>query len=254
MAGYWDVTFQFSYFDIQLGNPDWELMRILDFGGSIGNILPMSQGRIHPENYWCMDVNAAAVLEGQRLHPSAHFLHHNHYNFSFDPKGIPELPIQDPGQRFDLIVAHSVFTHTSPSELVGTVNELLGLLAPGGRLAFTFIEAEYNAAKTNPGYRDITNLELRLRQLNGRPRPNLQAEYFRIDPEWSILLNEDDFYFENEALRSYNPKDKDTYFSFFKPGYVQSLFPEAKILLPPARVYAPDYIAEQQHVCIVRKG
>lgn len=254
MAGYWDVTFQFSYFDIQLESPNWESMRVLDFGGSIGNILPMSQGRIQPENYWCMDVNAAAIQEGQRLHPKAHFVHHNRYNFSFNPLGIPDLSIQDPGYRFDLIVAHSVFTHCSPSEMVETVNELRGLLAPGGRLAFTFIEAEYNAARTNPGYRDITNLELRLRQLNGKPRPHLQAEYFRIDPKWSILLNEDDFYFETEELQSYNLQDKDTYFSFFKPGFVQSLFPQSRIIPPPARVYAPDYIAEQQHVCIVEKG
>ena len=37
---------QFTYFSMQLGEPDWSKLDLLDFGGNVGNILrdPTSSG------------------------------------------------------------------------------------------------------------------------------------------------------------------------------------------------------------------
>src|SRR5207253_9733698 len=91
------------------------------------------------ENYYCLDVLRDAVEEGRRRFPRAHWFHYDRYNRSFNTEGIANLSIPDLGVDFDAILAYSVFTHTTREEMRELVNELLGRLARGGTLAFTFI-------------------------------------------------------------------------------------------------------------------
>ena len=73
------------------------------------------------------------------------WLHFNRYNCSFNPEGIDGLPIPDMGINFGMILAYSVFTHTTRDEMKELVEQLQARLAPGGTLAFTFIDPHFNA-------------------------------------------------------------------------------------------------------------
>src|SRR2546421_3718139 len=126
---------QFSYFDRQLGHPDWTEANVLDFGGNVGNILSDPDCTIDPRRYWCLDLHKEAIVEGQRRYPSAHFEFYDRYNFEFNPDGDRRLPVPDLGARFDVILAYSVFSHTSRGEMRELVGQLRGMLTGGGGLA-----------------------------------------------------------------------------------------------------------------------
>src|SRR5215813_10174771 len=123
---------QFPYFHTQLGKPDWGRQRVLDFGGNAGNILTHPDSTIDPEKYWCIDVSKDAIELGQQRNPLAHFVFYNRYSFEYNLKGVERLPVPDTGDKFDYILALSVFTHTSRMEMMELVSYLRGLLAPGG--------------------------------------------------------------------------------------------------------------------------
>ena len=61
------------------------------------------------------------------------------------PARLADLAIPDPGLQFDIIAAYSVFTSTRAAETVVLVRQLEAMLAPGGRLAFTFIDPHYHS-------------------------------------------------------------------------------------------------------------
>lgn len=138
-------TGQFAYFDIQLGHPNWEGKSVLDYGGNRGNLLLNPDCVIRHEQYYCMDVLQGAIDEGRERFPKARWVHYNRYNCSFNPEGIEGLPVPDLGIRFDFILAFSVFTHTTREELHDLVGQLRSRLAPGGTLAFTFIDPHFRS-------------------------------------------------------------------------------------------------------------
>ena len=164
---------QFTYFDLCLGMPDWRSKKVLDFGGNIGNLLTTGS-TIDPRNYWCIDVSRDAIEQGRAAHPEAHFVFYDRYNWAFNPTGTEDLPVPDPGPRFDVIVAYSVFTHTNQRETRELVSQLRQLLVPGGTIAFTFIDANYRQSQQpGDGYFDGTNLDWRLakaKRLHPGPR------------------------------------------------------------------------------------
>jgi len=145
---------QFAYFDHQLNHPDWTHKRVLDFGGTDGNLLWNSDCAIRHENYYCLDVIRDAIEAGRRTFPRAHWIHYDHYNCSFNPDGVPGLPIPDLGTEFDVILAYSVFTHTTPANMHELVRQLRTRLAVRGVLAFTFEDVEGNLAPRLRRFRD----------------------------------------------------------------------------------------------------
>src|SRR5262245_13016846 len=128
---------QFAYFDEQLDHPDWRGKRVLDFGGNKGNLLLDTACAISHQNYYCLDVIREAIEEGRKSFPEAHWIHYDRYNCSFNPDGVVDLPVPDLGVNFDVILAFSVFTHTTREEMKELVKQLRARLAPGGLLAFT---------------------------------------------------------------------------------------------------------------------
>lgn len=57
------------------------------------------------------------------------------------------LPVEDFslwrfGEKFDFVIAHSIFTHTQPALAAHALRAVRGALAPGGRLAATFITTD----------------------------------------------------------------------------------------------------------------
>jgi SAM-dependent methyltransferase len=132
---------QFSYFDRLLGRPVWQGRKILDFGGNVGGFLLGADGNVAHEDYWCLDLNRGAIEQGHRALPRAHFRHYDRYSAFFNPEGVRRLPVPDLGQKFDIILAFSVFTHTHRSEMIELVSQLRQKLAPGGRLRQVSVRA-----------------------------------------------------------------------------------------------------------------
>ena len=141
---------QFGYFDEVLGRPAWKDSKILDFGGNVGTFLGGARDRIDLEKYWLLDLNLDVVEQGRRKYPSAHFLHYNRYSSQYNPNGIRHLPIPDPGVKFDIIMAFSVFTHIDRSEMIELVGSLRSMLAPDGVVAFTFDDPHYDRSLSDP--------------------------------------------------------------------------------------------------------
>jgi SAM-dependent methyltransferase len=242
-----------GYFDIQLNHPSWEDAKVLDFGGNRGTLL--SSGRIRESNYWCIDVSRDAIEQGRREYPDAHWIFYDRYNFHFNPGGIAGHPIPLRERMFDYIVAYSVFTHVSKSEMLEHVASLRDLLLENGRLAFTFIDPHhilprsYNSLlqKHDPP----TNLGLRLEKIrqNNPLLPVQQRLRQAAGSEWCTLINNGDLYLGSEDSVSHCTETKFLYDSFCTADYMARIFPEATIFPPPA-IYAEG--AEMQHCCILK--
>jgi methyltransferase family protein len=140
---------RFAYFDQQLDRPDWQSLRVLDFGGNAGNMLHDPSCRIRHENYWSVDVSVDAVILGRTRFPDAHFVFYDRFNPRFNPEGRRGEPIPSLG-TFDVIVAYSVVTHLLPPEAEEICGGLRRMLSPQGVLAFTFLDPRWRVGHATP--------------------------------------------------------------------------------------------------------
>lgn len=249
---------QFAYFDHQLGGPNWAGKRVLDFGGNVGNILLDRKCAIRPADYWCFEVSRDAVTEGRRRHPDAHFIFYDRYNYEYNPTGTVGLPIPDPGVRFDVIVAWSVVTHNGKADTLELIGQLVGLLAEGGRLAFTFLDPNWAPPpgwardSEQPGMSNLHGVLSARRTVN----PDIDvtamlARAERCEQTWTTLVNADELILDPDdtgltedqrySRATGTPYELDpdhrawrTYLSLCTPTYMNRLFPHAEIR-PPVR-------------------
>jgi SAM-dependent methyltransferase len=235
---------QFRYFDRQLNYPDWSKKVVLDFGGNEGNLLLDQKCTISPEKYYCVDVIREALEEGRKKFPDSHWIHYNRYNCSFNPKGIKDTPVPDVGIAFDMILAYSVFTHTTREEMHSLVDQLMAFLAPGGKLAFTFIDPHYNSW---PATYNGNNLRWRLEKIH-ETNPSFDVggllEQSRC-AEWCALVNGTELHLNNNGCWSDEDPNCLTYHVFYSVGFLRREFPDAAIL-PPVN-------GEMQHCCVVER-
>jgi len=217
---------QFSYFDRQLGHPAWRGRRVLDFGGSDGNLLWNSDCAIRHENYWCIDVGREAIAEGRKTFPDAHWIHYDRYNCSFNPLGVVNLPIPDAGVDFDVILAYSVFTHTTREEMHDLVEQLRARLAPDGVLAFTFEDP-------------ALNLETRLQ---AAPDSMLDRG---LRAEWCALVDGRELFVNDNGRWSDEVQRCMTYDVYYTAARMRREFPDAAV--------HPPVNGETQHCCVIRK-
>ncbi len=244
-------TGQFTYFSQQLGERDWRGKNVLDFGGNIGNMLRDPDSTIDHERYWCVDVVKESIESGKAAFPKAHWVFYDRYCFFFNPYGIRQLKLPAILHSFDYIVAYSVFTNTSRTDMFELVDQLKACLAERGALAFTFIDPHFHAW---PDRYDGNNLRWRLDReifLEKEKGNTLDIDVRELcerarDASWFVLVNGEDLYLETEAVKNYEPEQQRTYHTFYSVDYMQSLFPQATIL-PPAN-------DEMQHCCVIRKG
>ncbi len=237
---------QFTYFSLQVGEPVWRGKDVLDFGGNIGNILRDPNSTIDEERYWCLDVDRESVERGRQSYPQAHWLFYDRYCFSFNPRGVPNLPLPDMGRKFDYVVAFSVFSNTTETDMLELVEQLESVLAEGGVLAFTFIDPYYFSW---PGRYEGDNFQWRL-DLETQ-RGHITADEARSLKErargadWFMLVNGGDLYIETEEIKPYAPDEQKTCYVYHTEKYMRTLFPRATIL-PPVN-------DEAQHCCVIRK-
>jgi hypothetical protein len=247
-------TGQFTYFSLQLGESDWRGKNVLDFGGNVGNMLRDPDSTIDHERYWCIDVVKESIEMGREAFPNAHWVHYDRYAFFFNPSGVPRLTLANlPGvpRSFDYIVAYSVFTNTSQTDMLDLVGQLEEHLGDGGALAFTFIDTHHCSW---PGRYGGNNLRWRLEReifLEKEKGNTLDIDVDALcerarDTSWFVLVNGEDLYLATEDTRTYEPERQRTYHTFYSVDYMKSLFPQATIL-PPAN-------DEMQHCCVIRKG
>ena len=229
---------QFPYFDEVLERPVWKGRKILDFGGNIGTFLESAGDNVDHEDYWCIDINRAVVEQGRRLYPRAHFLHFDRYSPQYNPHGVRHQPIPNCGVKFDFVLAFSVFTHVDQTEMVELVESLRSMLAPGGVLAFTFLDPQFDRSLSNPSMRRGSNVLYNL-----GPRRN--NEVLRR-ARWFVLLDNQIYIEPADALchQTRNGKPLESFCSFFTAEYMKSLF-------PGATVHAPVQL-EWQHCCVLR--
>ena len=187
----------------------------------------------------------------KRSFPKAHWIFYDRYCFFFNPQGIRDLALPAVEQRFDFIVAYSVFTNTPRSDMLQLVGQLKDRLAHNGALAFTFIDPHYHSW---PDRYSANNLVWRLEReifLEKEKGHTLDIDVHALaeraqDSEFFVLVNGEDLYLETEDTRSYEPEQQRTYHTFYTVDYMRSLFPQAQIL-PPAN-------DEMQHCCVIRKS
>ena len=245
---------QFAYFDQMLGHPVWKGRKVLDFGGNVGGFLAGARDKIDHGDYWCIDLNRAAIEEGQRRYPRAHFRNYDRYSSQFNPSGVRHLPIPDRGLRFDIILAFSVFTHAHESEVNELVHQLQGMLAPEGVLAFTFCDARYDRSLTCPDLPAGSDVRKILEKLKDKPSSRAILHPNDIDEiveraneaKWCLLIDEK-LYVE-PGLEVCNQERAGTpaesYNSYFTVNYMTSLFPDGEIVSP----VSPEW----QHCCLLR--
>jgi SAM-dependent methyltransferase len=120
--------------------------RMLDFGGGWGRISRFFLKDTDPEHIYIVDTMAFAI---DCLHATGNPCRIIHNQ--------PLPPIQGLNEKFDLVYSYSVFSHLSENYFRVWVDYLLGVLRPGGYLAFTtrghfFINhlEELHKAKTEP--------------------------------------------------------------------------------------------------------
>jgi SAM-dependent methyltransferase len=244
-------TGQFTYFAQQLGESNWHGKNVLDFGGNVGNILRDPHSTIDHERYWCIDVVEESIAQGKAEFPKAHWVFYDRYCFFFNPYGIRDIALPPLEQRFDFIVAYSVFTNTPRSDMFQLVGQLKDRLADNGALAFTFIDPHYHSW---PDRYDANNLVWRLEReifLEKEKGNTLDIDVPALaeraqDTAWFEQVNREDVYLETEVVPAYEPERQRTYHTFYTAEYMRSLFPHAQIL-PPAN-------EEMQHCCVIRKN
>jgi len=225
---------QFAYFDAQLEHPNWRDKRVLDFGGNKGNLLLDPDCPIRHENYYCLVVIRDAIDEGRKAFPEAHWFHYDRYNCSFNPDGIVDLPIPDPRVEFDFILAYSVFTHTTWEETKNLVEQLQKRLAPGGALAFTFIDPHWQS-----------NLRWRLDKRNSADRVEELLAQSR-GARWCSLVNGTDLHVNSSGAWSDQSEKCITYNVYYTEDFLRDQFANATIKQPVN--------GEVQHCCNLRQS
>jgi hypothetical protein len=233
---------QFAYFNQQLDYPDWS-GQVLEFGGHVGNLLLDSTCTIRPEDYYCVDVIQEALEEGRKRFPQAHWVHFNGYNCSFNPEGIRGLPIPNIGIEFRMILAYSVFTHTTREEMKELVAQLQAYLAPDGALAFTFIDPHFNAwPETYNGCNLKWRLE-RAREMNPLVDVDGLLEQSR-GAAWCALVDGTELYVNGNGVLRKEAQTCMAYNVFYTVDFLQQEYPHATI--------RPPVNGEMQHCCIIR--
>lgn len=234
---------QFVYFDTQLRSPKWKGKSVLDFGGNIGNVLHHPQSTIDHDQYWCIDVSRDAIAAGRKAAPAAQFVFYDRYNFEYNPDGIRNLAIPTNGNRFDFVLALSVFTHTPQSEMIELVKNLEQVLNRGGRLAFTFFDPNY----VPPGS-DLSNLkyyfEMRSPDLS---QSEIDAQVARTRGQSRCALRNSELEIEGEGLENLPGNPARGYLAFYTPEYFQGLFPRGEIRTPVEPF-------SRQHCCVITNG
>lgn len=117
---------------------------VFDFGCGCGRLArQLIQQRVQPERYLGVDLHRGMAAWCQaNLTPAApqfRFEHHDVYNAGFNPTAAERVAAFPAGDgEFDLVIAHSVFTHITESGVLHYLRECARLLRPDGTFRSTW--------------------------------------------------------------------------------------------------------------------
>lgn len=117
---------------------------IFAFGCGCGRIArQLIEQRVQPQRYVGIDLHKGMIQWCSRnlapIAPHFRFHHHDVFNAGFNPRAaahFAEFPVGD--SEFDLVLAHSVFTHITESAVLRYLSECRRVLRPDGRLRATW--------------------------------------------------------------------------------------------------------------------
>jgi 2-polyprenyl-3-methyl-5-hydroxy-6-metoxy-1,4-benzoquinol methylase len=137
--------------------------RVLDFGGGWGRVARFFLRDTKPECIYIADTMEYAIECLRATGNPCHVIHNK-----------PQPPILGLTEQFDLVYAYSVFSHLSEEYFHTWINYLLGVLRPGGYLAFT-----------SRGQYFINHLE-KLHKETDKPHEMLQEHIRRLREEMPL--------------------------------------------------------------------
>ncbi len=140
-------TTEEMFFDNPSGEPIFDdcdtTGNIFDFGCGCGRLArQLIQQREQPKSYLGIDLHRGMINWCQSnlspLAPQFQFQHHDVFMAGFNPKAAKRVALL-PGTNdgFDLVIAHSVFTHITESAILHYLTECARILAPTGILRST---------------------------------------------------------------------------------------------------------------------
>jgi 2-polyprenyl-3-methyl-5-hydroxy-6-metoxy-1,4-benzoquinol methylase len=129
----------FQVFSSNMLNIDWKNVSILDYGCNQGNYLNSAREYINTDKYVGTDIMLKSIMSATHIHPDCRFLHYDKWHQAWNPTGDKKLKLSNIplGEKFDVIVCYSVFTHTTFEQTIDELNDLKKLLNPNGIILFT---------------------------------------------------------------------------------------------------------------------
>jgi len=109
---------------------------ILDFGGSFGNLIQSSHGKINPLHYTSLDVDQESLKMGRDKFPLSNWIHQDLYNPMYNPDGSEVLHLD---RSYDIIIAYSVFTHDTFKSFRDSVSIFKKHLTSNGKILVTIL-------------------------------------------------------------------------------------------------------------------
>jgi SAM-dependent methyltransferase len=117
---------------------DYTQSKVLDFGCNQGNYIIYAHKIIKSTKYVGIDVNFPSIEIAKIKHPAYKFVHYNKWHPSFNPNGKKDVILRDfVDNDFDVVVAYSVFTHTTVDQTREILDEIYQVIKPGGTILFT---------------------------------------------------------------------------------------------------------------------
>ena len=125
---------------------NWQNLNILDWGGSKGNLLRSSNGKIFPTNYTSVDVDLEAITLGKKDYPEADWIYLDLYSPAYNPAGTASIQLP---KKYDIIFSYSIFTHTSFEYFIETTDTLKTYLTPNGKIYVSMISQDNKKSLNN---------------------------------------------------------------------------------------------------------
>lgn len=180
------------------GTIDFSNKKILDFGGSFGNLIESSNGNILPNNYTCVDVDNVALNEGRKNFPDANWIWYDRYNTMYNPRGSDIWPKLS---NYDLVFSYSVFSHSSYEDLISTIEYFKTIL--------------FNKGEIYISYPSQTNSTL-IKWL----REKRTLQYGSCD---EIIPNSTYLYLKDNKIINTTPNQSDHFFTLYNDNHLKEL-------------------------------
>ena len=94
-------------------------LSILDWGGSKGNLIRSSNGKILPTNYTSVDVDLEAITLGKKDYPEADWIYLDLYSPMYNPAGNEDIQLP---KKYDIIFSFSIFSRSLTSLTIAIIN------------------------------------------------------------------------------------------------------------------------------------